>query len=91
MPKFGPRSQLERATLHPQLSDICDEAIKYVDLAKRVGIQNVSLKGRMTKHAQDMISMPGLLNYFSSENASKRLPEIFAILTYHNWIYINTH
>jgi len=33
MPKFGRRSQIERATLHPKLRDICDQAIKYMDFA----------------------------------------------------------
>ncbi|MCK4325816.1 hypothetical protein KAW55_03600 [bacterium] len=41
-----------------------------VDMAKSAGLTEVIVSGRIHKEAEDKISMPGLLNYFSPEHTA---------------------
>lgn len=58
MPKFGPRSQLEKATLHPKLRGICDEAIKYVDFAITKGHRDKADQNRAFKDGHSKAEWP---------------------------------
>lgn len=44
-----------------------DSVLKAIELAKSVGIDYVSVDGVVTKEADRLISLPGLLNYFTPE------------------------
>jgi len=46
-----------------------DSVLKAIELAKSVGIAHVSVDGVVTKEADRLISLPGLLNYFSPDLA----------------------
>jgi len=48
-------------------------AKRSIDLAKKAGVSEVAIKGNVLAEADDKISMPGILNYFSPCHASELL------------------
>jgi hypothetical protein len=49
------------------------KAMNAIDLASNAGLAEVAIKGTVLGSAEDMISMPGLLNYFNPAHASELL------------------